>query len=281
MSLTVACVWVQGHVPYGVEYVARLASMVRRALTRPYAFVCLTDQPRRVPAGVIAARGAVAAAVEGLVVEDRTLPAVALHGPRALSRFGFADRAISSIRSSTIRRRSRWCRTPGKPGGTFPQGREGLTVVKRFNSSVMVWDADGAAAISSPDWTPDGRGAAAGATRTTSANSSPDAAAMPMAWFPRISQIADGPVPADAKVVLCKKPKNVDRRPAVALGAGGLAVMGTPWSAALPIVRVATAAAPKRVTIILPFYCNRAVSRGPGGRAGSGGRRICARTSRP
>ena len=53
MSLTVVCVWVQGHVPYGVEYVARLASSVRRSLARPYAFVCLTDQPRRVPAGVI------------------------------------------------------------------------------------------------------------------------------------------------------------------------------------------------------------------------------------
>jgi hypothetical protein len=32
---------------------------------------------------------------------------------------------------------------------------------------------------------------------------------MPLAWFPRVSQIEDGPVPADAKVVLCKKPKNV------------------------------------------------------------------------
>jgi hypothetical protein len=32
--------------------------------------------------------------------------------------------------------------------------------------------------------------------------------------------------------------------------------MGTPWSAALPVVYVAAAAAPKRVTIVLPFYEN-------------------------
>src|SRR5688500_17668854 len=46
---TVACVWVDGHVPFTADYVTRLRAMVARWMDRPYEFVCLTDRPYQIP----------------------------------------------------------------------------------------------------------------------------------------------------------------------------------------------------------------------------------------
>lgn len=46
--LTVACVHKRGGVYDGGDYVQRLASSVRRHLTAPHRFVCLTDEKRRI-----------------------------------------------------------------------------------------------------------------------------------------------------------------------------------------------------------------------------------------
>jgi hypothetical protein len=51
VSVTVACVWVRGNVPYTAEYVDRLAVMARKSLG-DVRVVCLTDRPEAVPDGV-------------------------------------------------------------------------------------------------------------------------------------------------------------------------------------------------------------------------------------
>ena len=87
------------------------------------------------------------------------------------------------------------------------QGGEGLAVVKRFNSSVMVWDAEHAAlADLYTEWKP------AVARRLWGdqdwiGEQYPDAAAMPAEWFPRLS-VKRETWPDSSKVVLCKVPKN-------------------------------------------------------------------------
>jgi hypothetical protein len=206
VSLTVACVWVQGHVPYDVEYVARLASMVRRALARPYTFVCLTDQPRAVPAGVTPLAVPSPRPLKGWWSKIELFRPARFTG-RVL--FLDLDSLVVDALDPIVDYPAPFALVPhtGKPGGTYEQGREGLTIVKRFNSSVMVWDA-GTQTHLFTSWTPAVAGRLWG-DQDHIGEQSRGAAAMPMAWFPRVSQITAGPVPADAKVVLCKKPKNV------------------------------------------------------------------------
>jgi hypothetical protein len=79
--------------------------------------------------------------------------------------------------------------------------------VKRFNSSVMVWDAGTQNHIydrflpgvplrlwGDQDWI---------------GEQCPDAEAMPVAWFPRLSELNGTRPSVEAKVVLAKKPKNI------------------------------------------------------------------------
>lgn len=53
--ITVVC-WNWGRKYGGMSHVARLQSMVRRHLHQEHRLVCITDQPKRVPTGVIAAK---------------------------------------------------------------------------------------------------------------------------------------------------------------------------------------------------------------------------------
>lgn len=52
MGLTVACVQVGNYEGRGAQYVNNLAAMVRRNITRPYRFVCLTDDPKGLHDGI-------------------------------------------------------------------------------------------------------------------------------------------------------------------------------------------------------------------------------------
>lgn len=91
------------------------------------------------------------------------------------------------------------------------QDSYGRRIVRRFNSSVMVWDGGTHTALYT-DWSPDVAQRLSGdqdwiGTRLRHAH------ALPRAWFPRISECAaasGGTVtyPSDAKVILCKHPKN-------------------------------------------------------------------------
>lgn len=201
--LTVACVFVRGHVAFSTEYVERLYSMARRCIARDFEFVCLTDQPKRMPKGVRA-------------VEIQT-PKLGTKGWWAKielfkpGRFGGRvlyldlDVLLLGKLDEIIDYKADFALAPcGAPNF---KGAEGLAVVKRFNSSVMVWDWDSVGDLYR-DWTPavakrlwgdqDWIGERCGW-----------ATAMPAEWFPRLSVRRDR-WGDDAKVVLCKSPKNAD-----------------------------------------------------------------------
>jgi hypothetical protein len=89
--------------------------------------------------------------------------------------------------------------------GTF-NGRDGLAVVKRFNSSAMVWDADVPGYLYDT-WHPQVMRRLFG-DQDWIGEQTHEADTMPIEWFPRLSAIKGGRIPTDAKVILCKKPKN-------------------------------------------------------------------------
>lgn len=234
---TVACVWVQGPVPYTADYVGRLARMARRFLDRPFRFVCLTDRPAAL---------ALDPRIETIQIAAPTVPAngrgfwakVECFNPAHgfTGRMLFLDLDVLVVRDLTdIVEFSSAFALPTdifSPRAGPQADRYGRGVVRKFNSSVMVWDA-GTQDVVYTDWTP----AVADAYSTDQdwiAVRCPTAASMPLMWFPRISQmVADPmfaatgtPMPPEARVVLVKKPKNVEavqRWPWLDLAWGGWA----------------------------------------------------------
>lgn len=203
-KLTVTCVFVRGHVPFTAEYVVRLQSMAQRLLPS-HRFVCLTDQASslpqtidtievRPPKGVYAWWTKLQLFNPELPLKGRCLyfdlDVLLLRDLRDIAEFP-AEFALAP---------------DGAPN--FQPKATKLKVVKRFNSSVMAWDA-GARPELFTDW------------RLTDAarlwgdqdwigERARDAAAMPLDWFPRLSECGPPPWPSPAKVLLCKKPKNLD-----------------------------------------------------------------------
>jgi hypothetical protein len=200
--MTVACVWVRGQVPYGVEYVERLAAMVRRRLPQPHRFVCFTDRPREVPIGVAPiaitplARAGWWSKLElfnpGHGLTDRVL---------------YLDLDVLVVGDlAPILEFPAAFATLHDDGSTF-QPRLPHRVLKRFNSSVMVFDGG-----VYPDlWIEWHLGVAdrLWGDQDWLAERHPEAATLPPAWCPRLSAFAaTGIVPPAARVVLAKKPKN-------------------------------------------------------------------------
>lgn len=203
--MTVACLFVKGEYPYTVEYVRRLRAMVQQWLDRPFRFVCLTDQPDVMPEGVEAIpvtklprsfaywtklelfnpvrnwHGRVLYLDLDVLIVAPLAPLVDFAAPFALS----ADPA--SPRQRVL-------------------DRYGRKIVRRFNSSVMVWDG-GTQNNLFTDWTP------AVAQRLSGdqdwiGEQAAEAAGMPRAWFPRLSEVIRPPFDRDVKIVLTKHPKN-------------------------------------------------------------------------
>jgi hypothetical protein len=203
--LTVACVFVRGEYPYTVEYVARLREMVRRWIDRPFTFVCLTDRPLEMPLGVEAVR------VEK-PAESATWTKLELFNPARAwpGRVLYLDLDVLLVASLApiLDWPESFAITDDPPGAHKPRtvDRFGRAIVRRFNSSVMVWDG-GTQTDLFMAWTP------ADAERLSGdqdwlGERRPDASAMPRAWFPRISEAIEPPWPGDAKVILTKHPKN-------------------------------------------------------------------------
>jgi hypothetical protein len=201
--ITVACVWVKANVPYSVEYVANLRAMVRKHLTRPHRFVCLTDRPDQLPSGVEPIR------IHHLSDLAGWWAKLCLFAPGALSGRSLyldLDSIVVASLDPIIDFPSPFALVPH--AGTFTGAYKGKTraVVKRFNSSVMVFEPDVLTRLYT-DWTKDVADRLHG-DQDWIGEQMPDASAMPIAWFPRLSEL-NGLVPRDpAKVVLCKKPKN-------------------------------------------------------------------------
>jgi hypothetical protein len=195
---------VRGHVPFTPEYVERLAAMVKRWIDRPYQFICLTDHPEHLTGSVT--RICVPTPTEKGWWSKMELwnPARGLTG-RVL--YLDLDSLIVAPLAPIIDYPATFALVPD--GGTF-QPTKGLQVVKRFNSSVMVFDAG--TELPKRLWdrfTPDIPKRLWG-DQDAVGEICPDAVAMNAEWFPRISELTTSGslvIPASAKVVLVKKPK--------------------------------------------------------------------------
>lgn len=210
--MTVCCVWVAGPVPYSADYVRRLKRMVARYLQRPHRFVCLTDQPEALPdietIRIDSMRGVVPDNGAGYWAKVRLFdPAIGFEG-RVL--FLDLDVLVISDLSPIVDFPAPFAITEDalvQERAHLDRDRYNRKLVRRFNSSVMVWYG-GLYRDLWECWTPD-----------VAQRLSTDqdwigeryyhAAAMPLAWFPRISRVQP-PWPDDAKVVLVKKPKPHD-----------------------------------------------------------------------
>jgi len=223
--VTVVCVYTSGPYPYTADYVVRLQRMAQRGLRgRMARFVCLTDRPAELPgietivvaslAGVTPRNG------EGYWQKVRLFdPALGLQG------------RVLYLDLDTLVVGDLWP-VVDYPDATRPAtlaltedalvlasslsdiDRFGRRLVRRFNSSVMVWDA-GTHADLWHRWSP-AETARLSTDQDWIGEQAPDAVGMPLAWFPRISELVrderfaqvGAPFPAVAKVVLTKKPKN-------------------------------------------------------------------------
>lgn len=206
MALTICCVLVKGEYPYTPEYVRRLKAMTDRFCARPFRFVCLTDQPQSMPPGVEAIP------IEKFDVSFACWSKLQVFDPK----HGFSGRMLYIDLDSLVV-------APLDPIIDFPADfaltedafvierahldvdrRTGRRLVRRFNSSVMVWNG-GEQTDLYTKWTP------SDAERLLTdqdyvGEQSPHAQALPLRWFPRISRVLP-PWPDETKVVLVKKPK--------------------------------------------------------------------------
>jgi len=201
MTLTVVCLFVTGHVPFTAEYVLRLKSMVARHAPE-HRFVCLTNRAHELPPSVEVVK---VAPPKGMFAWWAKLQLF----NRALGLSGrvlYLDLDVLVVGSllPIVNYPSSLALIPDGAPNFKPKGR--WTCVKKFNSSVMAFNAGEHQDLyeqwnqfvahrlwGDQDWIGERK---------------PEAAAMPIEWFPRLSEVKSGVWNEEAKVVLCKKPKN-------------------------------------------------------------------------
>lgn len=202
--------------PYSVEYVQRLREMVCRHYDGPHQFVCLTDR---------------ASDVAGFV--DRAIPIrpmtglagwwskIELFNPKH-EIFGRVvsldlDVLVVDDLKPIVEYEAEFALVPD--GGTF-KGKAHLKVVKKYNSSVMVWSVNDKMHRLHRLWTPDTARRLWG-DQDYIGQMLPFEEVMPIAWFPRLSELHLPPEAAGedartffldkgARVILSKKPKNLE-----------------------------------------------------------------------
>lgn len=208
--MTVACVFVRGPYPYTAEYVTRLHAMVRAHLRRPFRFVCLTDQPNLFRAPIETVR--IAPTLPGCPAANGYWTKVQLFNPanQLTGRVLFLD--LDTLVVSDLSPLVDYPAAVGFAADELALERPavelnklGQTILRKFNASAMVWDV-GAADALWHEWTPEVT-ARFQTDQDWYGHRMPEAAAMPVDWFPRISRVQP-PWPAPSKVVLVKKPKN-------------------------------------------------------------------------
>lgn len=228
--LTVACVWVQGHVPFGPEYVIRLSRNVRKHLKTPHRFVCLTDRPFFL-ASFLAGYAHPAFGEPAIDVIPIDAPAPNVFGwwskmelfnpERGLTgRVMYLDLDTLPVADLKPIADYRGTFSAVPHAGNFVP-KDGRRVVRRFNSSVMVFDVgedtqdlwdyyNGEDCADRALW----HAQMWGDQDLISLAMPPSARLMPLEWFPRLSEVnatdAGMSLPKHARVVLCKKPKNRD-----------------------------------------------------------------------
>lgn len=204
MSLTVACLWVDGHVGYSAEYVFKLRSMAARALPA-HSFVCLTDRPAELP-GIDTIRVGM---LPGFAWWTKVELFNRNHAPLQSGRILYLDLDVLLIGrlDSIVSFEADFAIVPH--AGNF-NGKGARKVCKRYNSSVMSWNG-GEFNWLRDDWTPPVTERLWGDQDWLGEQL--EARTMPLEWFPRLSEITEenfGARMAEARVVLCKKPKNTE-----------------------------------------------------------------------
>jgi hypothetical protein len=201
VSLTVSCVLVSGHVAYSSDYVLKLRSMCERYIHQHFDFVCLSDRPI---SGIEVIRIATPARGQfGWWAKMELWKRRRFHG-RVL--YLDLDTLVVDDLAPIINYPAQFALVPD--GAMHFTGKDGRKTVKRYNSSVMVWDADSRpqlANVMSDEVTQRLWG-----DQDLIGERCPNEICMPLAWFPRISEVHAPPWPADAKVILMKKPKNAE-----------------------------------------------------------------------
>jgi hypothetical protein len=208
MPLTVVCLLVAGEYPFTAEYVRRLLAMVTRWSDRPFRFVCLTDQPDAMPAGVEAVK---VARLPGCFAYWTKLelfnPARRWSG-RVL--YLDLDTLIVAPLTPIVDSSAPFAATADP---VVPRSNQkttdsyGRAIVRKFNSSVMVWNAAATPTQLYTDWTPAVADRLSG-DQDWLAEQLPEAHGLPLAWFPRLSQVGPPPFAESVKVILSKHPKN-------------------------------------------------------------------------
>lgn len=206
MNLTVACVCVFGtrdpkRRHYGLQYVERLKSMVARHLPIPHRFVCLTNEPDRLPGIATIEVSYLGTALRGWWSKLHLFnPLLPLTG-----RVLYFDLDVLVVDDLT-------------PIATFPaefalipdmapafRAPHGLKLVHGYNSSVMVFDA-GCRPQIWRNWDDDDAQRLWG-DQDWIKEQCPDEATFPREWFRRLTAEPPPWTPAP-KVVLCIKIKN-------------------------------------------------------------------------
>lgn len=213
MKLNVVCVLVRANVDFTAEYVRRLKLMVERNLPIDHNFVCLTDEPHRLKG------------ISGIYIYEIPSPGklpgwwskLELFNPEMFwrgQRCLYLDLDVLVVKSllPIAEYTTEFALVP--PAGNW-QGRNGLTTVRRYNSSVMLWTVTKRIQDLYLNWRVQVAERLWG-DQDWIGEQYPDANTMPIEWFPRISEIVENPkftssklnLPKEAVVVLCKKPKN-------------------------------------------------------------------------
>lgn len=209
--MTVACVFVDGPYPYTPEYVYRLQKMVSKHLDRPHRFVCLTDRPSKIPG--VECRSI--ASLNGTVPEN----GVGYWNKMRLydKAMGFSGRvlfldldtlAVNSL-EPIVDFPSDFAIVSDELKGERPPNeldKYGRVVLRQWNASVMAFDADKYHHLWT-DWKPEFAQKLSTDQDYLAQHLDGADHGMPAEWFPRISRVQP-PWPAEAKVVLVKKPKN-------------------------------------------------------------------------
>ena len=207
MTLTVVCLWIKRRCgePYTVAYVERLRNMVARHLSLPHRFVCMTDTPERLPAGIDRVP----------VKRFRTLLPWWLKLKLFSDAMGWSGRLLYLDLDVVVVGSLDEIATFPRPfallpdmAPNFPRSRKApwLKVVHRYNSSVMVLDAG-----TRPELWSDWNGFVGYRLRSDQdwiGERCPDEATFPAEWFERLKPHTAPPFDPCLKVLLAIKLKN-------------------------------------------------------------------------
>ncbi len=200
--ITVACVWVQGHVPFSSRYVANLHKMAWRWVKEPFRFVCLTDRPGDLPKGVEGIAIPPVKRMKGWWAKVNLFNPELNLGDRIV--YYDLDTLLVAPQTAVIHYPAPFALVPD--GAPNFKGLGNRKTVKNFNSSVMVWSKGQGEKI----FTEFNRRVTyrLWGDQDFIGQLYPQAEKMPAEWFPRLSEGKPPQWRTGTKVVLCKKPKN-------------------------------------------------------------------------